>query len=348
MTSPVKSTLNPEAPAYVSLPQQQTQINISSPPPPPGIIFFSSPITSNYYHLYQPYPSYHHHQYYYYLSPPAAPPLSTPAPGTAFLLPPVAISAPTRPILQHSPNNVAAIPARDDVNSQDANVEKGYRSAARHHGSSSSTDHLHQEGGSSSSSRDGQGIGNGSHVLEQAGAINIPVENDGNKTSIIIKNIPNGCKRGLVMKFLDYHCKNENRKSRYDSAEERVILAYDFFYLPMDFRSGSNKGYAFVNFTDPRAVWKFTVAAQGKALDGYKSSKRCFIAYAILQGKEEFVTQFKDVHFECDSPRFLPVTFSPPRTGSRNVQQTTVGIWVRKRIRCSLEQNGTARLQGDH
>lgn len=42
------------------------------------------------------------------------------------------------------------------------------------------------------------------------------------------------CSRELLVKFLDNHCLTENQKNA--SSEETVVSAFDFIYLPMDFR----------------------------------------------------------------------------------------------------------------
>lgn len=48
-------------------------------------------------------------------------------------------------------------------------------------------------------------------------------------------------------------------------------------------RSGLNKGYAFVNFTEPRAVWKFYLASKDQSWDFFNSKKRREIVCARLQ-----------------------------------------------------------------
>ncbi|XP_008382351.1 protein MEI2-like 1 [Malus domestica] len=169
------------------------------------------------------------------------------------------------------------------------------------------------------------------------------VEEHGENTAVMIRNIPNKYTRDMLMAFLDAHCAEENDKP--DVGDE--ISSYDFLYLPIDFNTGFNKGYAFVNFTNSKAVWKFSEGTGGKTWDLFYSSKKREIAYAKIQqnimndtmvlvvinydvigdqGKKELVSHFETMRFPCASEDVLPVCFDPPRDGSRmSVQISTVG-----------------------
>ncbi|GAV74151.1 RRM_2 domain-containing protein [Cephalotus follicularis] len=152
----------------------------------------------------------------------------------------------------------------------------------------------------------------------------VPVQPDGDDTTVMIKNIPNKYSREQLLEFLDNHCTKENDEIAND--QESNVSAFDFLYLPMDFDSGMNKGYAFVNFTDPKAVWKLHIATLNQAWPHYcQSHKRCEIASARLQGKEELVKHFKGMVFPCEA--YQPVSFSPARDGSKElVNQSNVGV----------------------
>ncbi|KAL5706623.1 hypothetical protein ACHQM5_024768 [Ranunculus cassubicifolius] len=130
----------------------------------------------------------------------------------------------------------------------------------------------------------------------------------------------------MLMNMLDEHCKEENSRSRKAYMESE----YDFLYLPIDFRSNCNKGYAFVNFTHPDAAWTFNLSWRNRKWPDFKSSKIREITYAKLQGKEELIKQFEDSVFPCDREEYLPVRFVPPRNGSdrQRVQLCTVGVAV--------------------
>ncbi|KAK4802776.1 hypothetical protein SAY86_000979 [Trapa natans] len=163
----------------------------------------------------------------------------------------------------------------------------------------------------------------------------VPLSQGRAETTVMIRNVPNRYTRKLLVQYLDNHCASENQKQLEmagDDGGERS--AYDFVYLPLDLRKKANLGYAFVNFTTPRAAWRFCVAADDQKWELFSSHKVRKIASARLQmdnvddaqGKEELIRHFEGTMFACDSEDFLPVCFSPPRDGSGNqVAEKLVG-----------------------
>ncbi|KAK2997352.1 hypothetical protein RJ639_024769 [Escallonia herrerae] len=146
----------------------------------------------------------------------------------------------------------------------------------------------------------------------------------------------NSHSRKSLMKLLDKHCSLENERAKQlrDEQRQHSVSAFDFVYLPMDFRTGYNRGYAFVNFTNPRAVWKFYEAFNNRAwysLD-VESPKTIHIVSAKIQGKEALVSHFDKSVFFCKSDEFLPVCFSPPRDGASNEDQAVTITTIGKRI----------------
>lgn len=115
------------------------------------------------------------------------------------------------------------------------------------------------------------------------------------------------------MDFLEDHCLKVNRGDKEAAFkgkdEEPIGLAFDFVYLPIDFkyatnsfclvslsltfshwmivfmlcRSRMNKGYAFVNFTKPQAARKFRNTASRLKWDMFQSNKIREVVSARLQ-----------------------------------------------------------------
>ncbi|KAL5563105.1 hypothetical protein UlMin_032852 [Ulmus minor] len=157
----------------------------------------------------------------------------------------------------------------------------------------------------------------------------LPLVPDENTTTVMIKNIPLKYTADLLKEFIDSHCKMENRKA-FAKGGDNSPSAVDFLYLPIDFDSNLNKGYAFVNFTSPKAVYKFYVATNNQNWELFQSTKICKIARAKVQGKEQLKRHFENMVFPCDEDEFLPVLFIPPTDGSNMVTQETVGIRIGK------------------
>ncbi|KAL0376182.1 UNVERIFIED_CONTAM: protein terminal ear1 [Sesamum calycinum] len=153
----------------------------------------------------------------------------------------------------------------------------------------------------------------------------VPLKREEEKTTVMIKNIPYDCPRQELINVLDGFCLVENEKARNESPsregahEEHFTSAYDFLYLPIDFRTKKSRGFAFVNFTDASTVWKFFDAFHLKnwgSVDRKKWPKKIEVVCAKIQGKEALVNHFSESTFECESDEFLPVGFNPPRDGS--------------------------------
>ncbi|XP_019180223.1 PREDICTED: protein terminal ear1 homolog [Ipomoea nil] len=132
------------------------------------------------------------------------------------------------------------------------------------------------------------------------------------KTTVMIRNIPNQYQRESFMAFLDKYCIESH-------------LQYDFLYLPMDFKTNNNVGYAFVNFTTAAAAAKIREVLQNhswgvlRTTNGFFTSKKiCAVTWARIQGRRELVKHFQKSNFVCSRPDFLPAVFSPPRNGFRD------------------------------
>ncbi|KAI3937626.1 hypothetical protein MKW92_001359 [Papaver armeniacum] len=142
-------------------------------------------------------------------------------------------------------------------------------------------------------------------------------------TSVMMRNIPSTISRRMLIEIVDLHCIEENRKAlamlNHDGLQDMIISEYDFLYLPIDFVSRSNLGYAFLNFTTSVAAMRFYKSFNNfswKDSMFFDTPKICKICPARIQGKDGHVSHFKNKYFQCDTNKFLPVSFSPPRNGS--------------------------------
>ncbi|KAE9620355.1 hypothetical protein Lal_00019516 [Lupinus albus] len=158
-----------------------------------------------------------------------------------------------------------------------------------------------------------------------------PVKVDGEDTTVMIKNVPNKYTRDLLVDYLEKQCMLENKRAEDDEGsdgigEDHIILAFDFVYLPIDFKSGLNKGYAFVNFTSHKGAWRFNMTASNMKWDLFQSHKIRDVVAARLQGKEALKRHFESMQFPCESEGVLPLCFNPPRDGlTKGGEQSTIG-----------------------
>ncbi|KAK4572964.1 hypothetical protein RGQ29_031088 [Quercus rubra] len=149
-------------------------------------------------------------------------------------------------------------------------------------------------------------------------------------TTVMIKNIPNQFTREILLSILDKHCRDENQKADSLSCKS----AFDFVYLPMDFMKcwnegkTANLGYAFVNFTNAVAAFRFFNSFHKRVWEVAKNKKTCEVTVADIQGKEALSESFKTSRFWCKRNSFLPVVLEPPRDGSNSCEFMTVGEHV--------------------
>merc|ERR1719191_27646 len=59
---------------------------------------------------------------------------------------------------------------------------------------------------------------------------------------------------------------------------------FDFLYLPIDTDTNANKGYAFINFSEPGFARMFKQAFEGRRMQMFNSDKVVSVSAATLQG----------------------------------------------------------------
>eukprot|EP00747_Dinoflagellata_sp_TGD_P196290 gnl/TRDRNA2_/TRDRNA2_66189_c0_seq1.p1 gnl/TRDRNA2_/TRDRNA2_66189_c0~~gnl/TRDRNA2_/TRDRNA2_66189_c0_seq1.p1 ORF type:complete len:262 (+),score=61.78 gnl/TRDRNA2_/TRDRNA2_66189_c0_seq1:119-787(+) len=104
-------------------------------------------------------------------------------------------------------------------------------------------------------------------------------------TTVMLRNIPNRYSRDLLVDVLNVNYQGN----------------FDFVYLPIDFNSGCNVGYAFINFSTPAARQSFMAEFHGKVakevLPGFGSDKTCQVTYARVQGRDANMENLCDDKF---------------------------------------------------
>ncbi|KAM3306261.1 hypothetical protein P3S67_013131 [Capsicum chacoense] len=111
------------------------------------------------------------------------------------------------------------------------------------------------------------------------------------RTTLMIKNIPNKYTSKMLLAAID-----ETHKS-----------AYDFLYLPIDFKNQCNVDYAFINMVSPAHI--FYEAFNRKKWEKFNSEKVASLAYARIQGKVALVTHFQNSSLMNEDKRCQPILF---------------------------------------
>ncbi|KAL1196772.1 terminal ear1-like protein [Cardamine amara subsp. amara] len=122
--------------------------------------------------------------------------------------------------------------------------------------------------------------------------------NDDHITTVMLRNIPNRYTREMLIEFIDEQCEQANKNQK---DELCPISAYDFVYLPIDFRTKLNKGYAFVNFTNAKAVSTLKNACNHMPWSCFCSRKVLEITSARIQGKDELVKHFQHMNYPAEA-----------------------------------------------
>jgi len=120
------------------------------------------------------------------------------------------------------------------------------------------------------------------------------------QTTVMLRNIPNRYTRDMLIERLDKGYKAQ----------------YDFVYLPIDFNSKCNVGYAFINFRSPpisaRFIQEFHGAKTKHCLPGFSSAKVCEVSYARVQGSDANMENLRDEKFIeklCERPEWQPLFY---------------------------------------
>jgi hypothetical protein len=141
------------------------------------------------------------------------------------------------------------------------------------------SDHLGDSGGGKGQGKKGKQAEKAPAVAPAAAAP-VSTVKPGEETTVMLRNVPNGYTRGMLIELLD---------------QQGFSSRYDFVYLPMDFRNGVNLGYAFVNLVVHDAAVSFTDKLQGFCGWISDSTKVCEVTWAHPhQGLAEHVERYRN------------------------------------------------------
>jgi len=90
---------------------------------------------------------------------------------------------------------------------------------------------------------------------------------------------------------------------------------FDFFYLPIDFRTRSGLGYLFINFPSSQDAARLYLEYHGKRWDEFNSKKVCEVTYGRVQGRDALVQHFRTAKFPSEDPGFQPLVMRRDEDG---------------------------------
>ncbi|GMP57436.1 hypothetical protein CsSME_00021537 [Camellia sinensis var. sinensis] len=136
-----------------------------------------------------------------------------------------------------------------------------------------------------------------------------------NRTTLMIKNIPNKYTSKMLLAAIDEHHRG----------------TYDFIYLPIDFKNKCNVGYAFINMTNPSLIVPFYQAFDGKKWEKFNSEKVASLAYARIQGKAALIAHFQNSSLMNEDKRCRPILFNTDGPNVGDQVPFPMGVNVRSR-----------------
>ena len=111
------------------------------------------------------------------------------------------------------------------------------------------------------------------------------------KTTVMIKNIPLSYSSEEFLadvKLQDFHD------------------TFDFFYLPVDFKTKKNRGYGFVNFLSNEIAKNFISKLHGQRLSKHSTNKILEMSPAQKQGRKDNMTNLKRAELRVKNRWFRP------------------------------------------
>mmetsp|Transcript_123428 Transcript_123428/g.240196 ORF Transcript_123428/g.240196 Transcript_123428/m.240196 type:complete len:420 (+) Transcript_123428:107-1366(+) len=111
-------------------------------------------------------------------------------------------------------------------------------------------------------------------------------------STVMLRNIPNKYTQSMLLEELKM---------------SGFLGTYDFLYLPIDPETNANRGYAFINFTNPAFAWMLRTTYEGRKMCRFNSDKVVSVAPAALQGFEANYAHYSSARVNRGDPAVRPL-----------------------------------------
>ncbi|RDX77812.1 Protein MEI2-like 1, partial [Mucuna pruriens] len=161
---------------------------------------------------------------------------------------------------------------------------------------------------------------------------------DDNRTTLMIKNIPNKYTSKMLLAAIDEQCRG----------------TYDFLQFYKWLQNKCNVGYAFINMIDPGQIIPFhkirniVQAFNGKKWEKFNSEKVAVLAYARIQGKTALIAHFQNSSLMNEDKRCRPILFHTDGPNAGDPEPFPLGNNIRVRPgKSRINGNEENRSQGN-
>eukprot|EP00930_Biecheleria_cincta_P030665 TRINITY_DN21242_c0_g1_i1.p1 TRINITY_DN21242_c0_g1~~TRINITY_DN21242_c0_g1_i1.p1 ORF type:complete len:458 (+),score=78.44 TRINITY_DN21242_c0_g1_i1:206-1579(+) len=117
------------------------------------------------------------------------------------------------------------------------------------------------------------------------------------KTTIMLRNLPNKYNQQMLLEELN---------------TSGFLGTFDFLYLPIDPETHANRGYCFINFTDPSVAWMLKLQYEGRKMGRFNSDKVVSVVPAALQGFEANYAHYSTSRVNRGDPAARPLFLREP------------------------------------
>lgn len=117
------------------------------------------------------------------------------------------------------------------------------------------------------------------------------------KVTVMMRNLPNKYTQKMLVSEIN---------------ESGFLGTFDFLYLPIDPETNANRGYAFINFTEPNFAWMFKMTFEGRKMSRFNSTKVVSVSPATLQGFEANYSHYSSARVSRGSPAARPLFLRTP------------------------------------